>query len=133
MNDEVLVKEKIKNNEYDIVVGTHALFSIDVEFNNLGLVIADEQHRFGVRQRKALKDKGKDCDFLLMSATPIPRTLASSIYGDMDISTIHTMPKDRKPCETVLINKNSIVDILDKIKTYLMQGHQIYIVAAAIQ
>ena len=127
------VKEKLRNGEIDIVIGTHALFQEDVEFKNLGLVIADEQHRFGVKQRRALKEKGDSVDFLLMSATPIPRTLASSIYGDMDISTIETLPAGRKGCVTKLIDKNSIVDILDNLKAKLDEGRQIYIIAAAIE
>ena len=127
------IKERLKNNEIDIIIGTHALFQEDVKFSNLGLVIADEQHRFGVKQRRALKDKGKDVDFVLMSATPIPRTLAASIYGDMDISTIETMPVGRKGCKTHLINRNSIVDILDDIKAKLDEGRQVYIIAAAIE
>jgi len=133
MPDIKNVKNDIKAGKYDIVVGTHALFSEDVEYCNLGLVIADEQHRFGVNQRKALKNKGKNCDFLLMSATPIPRTLASSIYGDMDISTIETLPTGRKGCDTYLIKKNSIVDILPEIKHKLSLGRQVYIIAAAIE
>ena len=132
MDNEKQIKQAIKNDEIDIIVGTHALFSEDVEYDRLGLVIADEQHRFGVRQRQALKEKGENCDFVLMSATPIPRTLASSIYGDMDISTIETLPSGRKGCKTYLINKNSIVDILDELKNKLEEGRQIYIIAAAI-
>ncbi len=132
MDEEREVKRQIAEGEADIIVGTHALFSKDVEYHKLGLVIADEQHRFGVRQRQALKDKGEDCDLILMSATPIPRTLASSIYGDMDVSTIATMPAGRKGCKTYLIRKNSIVDILDDVKDTLKQGRQIYVVAAAI-
>ena len=131
--DEKSIKEDIKNGNIDVVVGTHALFSNDVEYKNLGLVIADEQHRFGVKQRKALKDKGESVDFMLMSATPIPRTLASSLYGDMDISTIKTLPVGRKGCKTYLIKKNSIVDIIDEIKNKLHEGRQVYIVAAAIE
>ena len=133
MDNENEVKNKLEFGDIDIIVGTHALFSEDVSYKNLGLVIADEQHRFGVKQRQALKDKGKNCDFVLMSATPIPRTLASSIYGDMDISTIETLPSGRKGCKTYLINKNSIVDILDDVKKKLDEGRQIYIVAAAIE
>lgn len=127
------VKERIKNGETDIIVGTHALFSEDVEYHNLGLVIADEQHRFGVKQRQALKNKGENCDFLLMSATPIPRTLASSLYGDMDVSTIATLPSNRKGCKTYLITENSIASILEEVKNTLKQGRQIYVVAASIE
>lgn len=132
-DNEKEIKNKLKNNEIDIVVGTHALFSDDVIFNKLGFVIADEQQRFGVKQRKKFKEKGENADFLLMSATPIPRTLASSIYGDMDISTIETLPLNRKGCKTYLIKKNSIVDILPEIKKKLDEGRQIYIIAAAIE
>ncbi|MDO4941088.1 MAG: ATP-dependent DNA helicase RecG [Erysipelotrichaceae bacterium] len=133
MDNEKEVKRQIENGELDIIIGTHALFSNDVSYSNLGLVIADEQHRFGVKQRNALKNKGDNTDFCLMSATPIPRTLASSLYGDMDISTIETLPSGRKGCKTYLIKKNSIVDILDVVKDTLKQGRQIYIIAAAIE
>ena len=126
------IKKSLENGEIDVIVGTHALFSEDVRYKNLGLVIADEQHRFGVRQRQALKSKGHNADFIMMSATPIPRTLASSIYGDMDVSTIATMPANRKGCKTYLIRQNSIISILDQIKTKLEEGRQIYIIAAAI-
>ncbi len=133
LNNENDVKNKIEFGDIDIIVGTHALFSEDVIYKKLGLVIADEQQRFGVKQRQALKNKGDNCDFVLMSATPIPRTLASSIYGDMDISTIETLPSGRKGCKTYLINKNSIVDILDDVKAKLNEGRQIYVIAAAIE
>ncbi|MBR3264542.1 MAG: ATP-dependent DNA helicase RecG, partial [Erysipelotrichaceae bacterium] len=98
----------------------------------LGLVIADEQHRFGVRQRQALRNKGEFSDFILMSATPIPRTLASSLYGDMDVSSIASLPAGRKGCKTYLIRKNSVVDILPEIFKKLDEGRQIYVIAAAI-
>ena len=133
MDNEREVKEKLRNGQIDVIVGTHALFSQDVEYERLGLVIADEQHRFGVKQRKALKEKGENCDFILMSATPIPRTLASSIYGDMDISTIETLPAGRKGCKTYFINKNSVAGILDEIRKKLDEGRQIYVIAAAIE
>lgn len=132
-NNISVLKNEISNGDYDIIIGTHALFSDDVFISNLGLVITDEQHRFGVNQRKKLREKGENVDFLMMSATPIPRTLASSIYGDMDISTIESMPSDRKGCKTYLIKKNSIVDVLDKITNKLDEGRQVYIVAAAIE
>ncbi|MFQ8584576.1 MAG: DEAD/DEAH box helicase, partial [Holdemania massiliensis] len=85
------VLQAMKDGTLHLVAGTHALFQKEVEFAKLGLVVADEQHRFGVQQRKALKEKGEKVDFLLMSATPIPRTMAATLYGDMDISTIMTM------------------------------------------
>ncbi len=131
--DNVDIKKRLKDGDIDIVIGTHALFQEDVSFKNLGLVITDEQHRFGVKQRKALKEKGENVDFLLMSATPIPRTLASSLYGNMDISTIKTLPSGRKGCDTYLINKNSIVDILPNLKEKLDEGRQIYLVASSIE
>lgn len=127
------IKDKLKKGEIDVVIGTHALFSEDVSFDNLGLVITDEQHRFGVKQRKALLEKGKNVDFILMSATPIPRTLASSLYGNMDISSIMSMPSGRRGCDTYLINKNSIVDIMPFLKKELDNGRQIYIVASSIE
>lgn len=127
------IKKDLEEGKIDITIGTHALFSEDVKFNNLGLVIADEQHRFGVKQRRALKDKGENVDFILMSATPIPRTLASSLYGNMDISTIMSMPSNRKGCDTYLINKNSIIDIIPDLKDKLNEGRQIYIIASAIE
>ena len=126
-------KDKLKNGEIDIAIGTHALFQEDVVFAKLGMVIADEQHRFGVRQRRSLKDKGENVDFLIMSATPIPRTLAGSLYGDMDISTIATMPNGRQGCDTVLITQNSIRDIIPDLKRKLDEGRQIYIIAPAIE
>jgi len=133
MNNEKQVKEMIANGETDIVIGTHALFSEDVIYHNLGLVVADEQQRFGVKQGQKLKVKGTNCDFCLMSATPIPRTLASSIYGDMDVSTIATMPAGRKGCKTYLIKKNSISSILPELIEKLKQGRQIYLIAASIE
>ena len=132
-SDAKQIKEKLENNQIDIVVGTHALFQESVNFNNLGLVIADEQHRFGVKQRRALKDKGENVDFILMSATPIPRTLASSLYGDMDISSIATLPNGRKGCDTYLIKENSIKTIIKELKTKLDEGRQVYIIASAIE
>ena len=126
------IKKALADGQIDVIVGTHALFSEDVIYHDLGLIIADEQHRFGVRQRQALKNKGHHADFIMMSATPIPRTLASSIYGDMDISTIATMPADRKGCKTYLIRHNSIAGILDQVIAKLQEGRQIYIIAAAI-
>ncbi|MDO4501255.1 MAG: ATP-dependent DNA helicase RecG [Erysipelotrichaceae bacterium] len=131
--DNSLIKDKLSRGEIDIVIGTHALFQESVEFKKLGMVIADEQHRFGVKQRRALKDKGESVDFILMSATPIPRTLANSLYGDMSISTIETMPIGRKGCDTYRINKNSIVDIIPDLKKKLDEGRQIYIIASAIE
>lgn len=126
-------KKAIMDGLYDIIIGTHALFSDDVTIDRLGLVITDEQQRFGVEQRRKLKDKGDNADFMLMSATPIPRTLASALYGDMSISVIKTMPKGRKGCDTLLIRENSISSIIDDLKAVLDDGHQIYIITSSIE
>ena len=124
--------EKIECHEVDIVIGTHALFQNKVRYKNLGFVITDEQHRFGVEQRKALKDKGKQVDFLIMSATPIPRTLAISMYGDMDVSTIHTKPKGRLKTITKYIKAVSMKPILGHLKDYLSQGGQCYVICPLV-
>lgn len=133
VDDIKSVKRSIAEGAYDIVVGTHALFSDDVEISDLGLIITDEQHRFGVRQRRKLKDKSMEADFLSMSATPIPRTLASSIYGDCDISSIETMPEGRKGCETILVKENGITSIIPVLMNKLAEGRQIYIVGTAVE
>ena len=121
------------NNEIDILIGTHALFSDDVIYNNLGLVITDEQHRFGVNQRSSLKNKGITPDILYLSATPIPRTYALTIYGDMDISSIHTRPEGRKEVITLLKSNKEIKDVLDLIYQELRHKHQIYVIAPLIE
>lgn len=127
------VKQGLSEGTVDIVIGTHAMLEEDVNFKNVGLVIADEQQRFGVSQRRTLRQKGVMCDFLLMSATPIPRTLASTIFGDMDISTIETMPEGRKIPETRYIHENSFRSVLDEVKTLLDKGRQLYIICAAVE
>ncbi len=129
---EELLKQ-IKKGAIDILVGTHALYSDDVIYQNLGLVIADEQQRFGVLQRRKLLEKGKEVDFLLMSATPIPRTLASALYGDMDISAIMTLPKGRKKVITKLYKSDDLFLIKGAIEALLKKGQKIYIVAPAIE
>ncbi len=127
------INKKLLNGEIDLVIGTHALIEDDVQFSNLGLIVTDEQHRFGVNQRNNLKNKGIMPDVLYMSATPIPRTYALTIYGDMDISTIHTMPSGRKSVITVIKEDNEIKDVLSMIKTELDLNHQIYVVAPLIE
>ena len=131
--EKKIIVEKLKNNEIDIIIGTHALFSDDVAYNNLGLVITDEQHRFGVNQRASLKNKGVTPDILYMSATPIPRTYALTIYGDMDISSIKTMPSGRKEIITTLKKPSEIKDVLTSMDNELSLGHQIYVVAPLIE
>lgn len=123
---------QIASGEIDFVIGTHALFQSDVEFRKLGLIITDEQHRFGVKQRQLLQDKGADADVLLMSATPIPRTLATSLYGDLDVTTITQTPNAAKKITTTLILKNSFMEIVDQIEKLLDEGNQMYVVCAAI-
>ncbi len=126
-------KEAIKTGKANIIIGTHALISDDVAYQNLGLVITDEQHRFGVNQRSSLRNKGKSPDILYMSATPIPRTYALTLYGDMDISSIKTMPQGRKPVKTYLKSEKQITEVLYMMLDEIKKGHQIYIVAPLIE
>jgi len=123
---------KLKSGEIDIVIGTHALLSDNVEFNNLGLVITDEQHRFGVNQRSTLQNKGIKPDVLYLSATPIPRTYALTIYGDLDVSMIKTKPAGRKDIITKVKKESELKDVLTHIYEEIKSGHQIYVVAPLI-
>ena len=132
-HDKNKILDACENGEIDILVGTHALIQETVKFKNLGYVVADEQQRFGVNQRKALRLKGNNTDFLLMSATPIPRTLASTIFGDMDVSTIETMPEGRKDPITKLVQENSFRSILSEVNEILEAGHQLYVICAAVE
>ena len=127
------ILERLARNEIDILVGTHALFQEGVEFHDLGMVVADEQHRFGVAQRKKMLEKGDKVDFLLMSATPIPRTLAISLYGDMDVSTIQTLPSGRQKITTKLVHARSMSIILDFVLEKIDEGNQCYVVCPAIE
>ncbi len=127
------IHKELKEGSIDIVVGTHALIQDDVEYKNLGLVVTDEQHRFGVLQRTNLKNKGNMPDVLYMSATPIPRTYALTIYGDMDISTIKSMPKGRKPIKTYLRSNNEMKDVLKMMYEQLEENHQIYVISPLIE
>ncbi len=127
------IKESLKNGEFNIVVGTHALLTEDTEFKNLGLVITDEQHRFGVNQRNALSDKGIRPHMLVMSATPIPGTLAQVLYGDLDVSIINEYPKGRKPIETYLITGDKRQRAYNYIKKHLDEGRQGYIVCPLVE
>ena len=131
--EKELIQEELKSGKIDIIIGTHALLQDDISFNNLGLIITDEQHRFGVNQRSSLRNKGKMVDVLYLSATPIPRTYALTIYGDMDISIIKTMPSGRKPVKTYVNEEKNIKDILEKMKNELDNNHQIYIVSPLIE
>jgi len=127
------VCEKLKNGEIDILIGTHALISDSVQFHNLGLVVTDEQHRFGVNQRSNLQNKGVMCDVLYLSATPIPRTYALTIYGDMDTSIIKVKPSGRKEIITKLFKEKNLKDVLYKVLEEIKNGHQIYVVAPLIE
>ena len=128
------IHKKLENNKIDIIFGTHAIFQKKVIFKKLGLIIIDEQHKFGVNQRKKLSDKGgSNCDVLLMTATPIPRTLTMTIYGDMDISIIREKPKNRKPIKTYSKLEVKIEDVLKFIKKEINLGNQIFWVCPLIE
>lgn len=128
----LLLKELSQGN-IDLIIGTHALFTSDVVYNQLELVIVDEQHRFGVNQRLSLKEKGDNPDMLLMTATPIPRTLTLTLFGDLDVSTIKTMPLGRKPIETHLARIGNENKVYDFIFSELSKGRQIYFVYPLIE
>lgn len=130
--DKIKIFNKIKNGDIDILIGTHALLNEDIAYKNLGLVITDEQHRFGVNQRRILQEKGNDVDVLYLSATPIPRTLALTIYGDMSISQIKSKPADRKEIYTKLVKNKDIKTVLEAMINEIKLGHQIYVVAPLI-
>jgi len=132
--DKKVILNKLSSKQIDIIFGTHALFQKKVEFKKLGLIIIDEQHKFGVNQRKRLSDKaGKDCDVLLMTATPIPRTLTMTIYGDMDLSIIREKPNIRKPVKTYSKPENKIDDVIKFIKKEIKLGNQIFWVCPLIE
>ena len=131
--DRENIISKLKNNELDCIIGTHSIINEEVEFNNLGLVITDEQHRFGVNQRKNLQNKGESVDVLYMSATPIPRTYALTIYGDMDISEIKTKPSGRKEVITKLYKESELKDALNIMLNEIKKGHQIYVVSPLVE
>lgn len=127
------VYTEIQNGEVDILVGTHALISEEVHFKNLGLVITDEQHRFGVNQRGLLQNKGILSDVLYLSATPIPRTYALTLYGDMDTSIIKQKPNGRKEIITKVVNVKNLKQVLFHMLEEVKAGHQIYVVAPLIE
>nr|WP_254107379.1 ATP-dependent DNA helicase RecG [Bacillus pumilus] len=125
--------ERLKEGEIDILVGTHALIQDEVEFQQLGLVITDEQHRFGVEQRKKLRSKGQDPDVLFMTATPIPRTLAITVFGEMDVSVIDELPAGRKQIETYWVKHDMLERILAFVDKELKKGRQAYIICPLIE
>lgn len=128
-----IIREMLQSGECDIVVGTHAVIQNDVEFNKLGLVITDEQHRFGVGQRAALSGKGNNPHTLVMSATPIPRTLAMMIYGDLDISVLDELPKGRQPIKTYCVPTSYHERIYKFIRKNIAAGRQAYIVCPLVE
>ncbi len=129
--DEIL--EKLKNGEIDIIIGTHALLEENVVFKNLGLVVTDEQHRFGVRQRSIIAEKGNNPNVLVMTATPIPRTLALILYGDLDISIIDELPPNRKKIDTFAVTKGMDERVNNFIKKQIDEGRQAYIVCPLVE
>jgi ATP-dependent DNA helicase RecG len=128
-----LILQAILSGEINILLGTHALIQEKVEFNNLGLVIIDEQHRFGVRQRALLSQKGGNPDVLVMTATPIPRTLALTAYGDLDLSVIHELPPGRKPVKTRYMPRSSRHQAYDFARQLIKQGEQVYVVCPLVE
>lgn len=129
--EEIL--SRLKNKEIDILIGTHALIQESVEFSNLGLAITDEQHRFGVKQRAVLAQKGKNPDVIVMTATPIPRTLALILYGDLDISIIDELPPGRKEIETYAVGGDMIERVNKFVEKQILEGRQAYIVCPLIE
>ena len=132
-SEKEIIYNQIEHGKIDIIIGTHSIIQDDIKYNNLGLVITDEQHRFGVNQRNSLRNKGNMPDVLYMSATPIPRTYALTIYGDMDISIIKSMPSGRKKIITEVYDDKNIKEVLIKIKNELDNNHQIYVVSPLIE
>lgn len=127
------IYERVKSGDIDLLIGTHSLINDKVVWNNLGLVITDEQHRFGVNQRLKLKNKADNLDVLLMSATPIPRTYALTLYGDTDVSSIKTMPKGRKPIITLVKKKDEIKSVLERIYEEIKNKRQVYVISPMIE
>ena len=129
--EEIL--KKLENGEIDILIGTHALLEENVVFKKLGLVVTDEQHRFGVRQRSIIASKGENADVLVMTATPIPRTLALILYGDLDISIIDELPPNRKKIDTFAVTKSMEQRVNNFIKRQIEEGRQAYIVCPLVE
>ncbi len=123
----------LREGEIDVLIGTHALIEDDVVFAHLGLVITDEQHRFGVKQRKALETKGESPHILVMTATPIPRTMALSVYGDLDVSAIRGMPPGRHPVKTYAIGSDMLQRVFNFMGREIAAGHQVYVVCPLVE
>mgnify|MGYP000403132690 CR=1 FL=1 len=131
--DRQAILDTIENGKAQIIIGTHALFQDSVAFHKLGCVVIDEQHRFGVHQRLSLTDKGTAPDVLVMTATPIPRTLTLSLFGDMDVSRLDEKPPGRKPIDTVLISNDRLADIAEGLKRKIAEGERIYWVCPLVE
>lgn len=127
------IRAKLETGELDLLVGTHALIQKDVNYSNLGLIIIDEQHRFGVNQRKTLREKGQQPDILFMTATPIPRTLSMTAFGEMDVTTIDEMPPGRKPVKTYWIRKKQLPQLNKEIAKELKSNSQVYVIGPLIE
>ncbi|WP_138207806.1 ATP-dependent DNA helicase RecG [Haloimpatiens lingqiaonensis] len=127
------IKDKLAKGEIQIIVGTHSLIQEDVQFKNIGLVIVDEQHRFGVLQRNKLNNKGKNIDVMVMSATPIPRTLSLTLYGDLDVSTIDQLPPGRQKIETYAVNRHYRDRVYKFALNEVKSGRQVYIVCPLVE
>ncbi len=131
--DKKFIKERLKNGEIDLIIGTHALIQEDVEFKNLGLVITDEQHRFGVKQRTGLCSKGENPHVYVMSATPIPRTLALIFFGDLSVSVLDELPPGRQKIETYAVKSGKRGSMFEFIRNHLDSGYQAYIVCPLVE
>lgn len=129
--EEIL--QRLEKGEIDILIGTHAILEENVVFKNLGLVVTDEQHRFGVRQRKVISGKGENPDVLVMTATPIPRTLALILYGDLDISIIDELPPNRKKIDTFAVTRGMEERVNNFVKKQVDEGRQAYIVCPLVE
>jgi len=127
------ILQRLENGEIDVLIGTHAILEENVVFKNLGLVVTDEQHRFGVRQRKIISAKGNNPDVLVMTATPIPRTLALILYGDLDISIIDELPPNRKKIDTFAVTKGMNDRVNNFVKKQIEEGRQAYIVCPLVE
>jgi ATP-dependent DNA helicase RecG len=127
------ILQSIKEGKTNIIIGTHALIQENVSYYNIGLIVIDEQHRFGVLQRSKLASKGSNPDILIMTATPIPRTLTLTIYGDLDISIIDEMPKNRRPIKTYLRNDNNLPEIYNFIKEKVKSGYQTFLIYPLVE
>lgn len=127
------ILQRLSSGEIDVIIGTHSLLEENVIFKNLGLVITDEQHRFGVRQRSIINNKGNNPNVLVMSATPIPRTLALILYGDLDVSIIDELPPNRKKIDTYAVTKGMEDRVNNFVKKQLEEGRQAYIVCPLVE